>query len=144
MRRALGVSLSRDGSVCVKGENRGPKPVDVIVGSRVRVARLQREMSQATLAQRLGISFQQVQKYERGSNRMSASTLVAIATLLGVSPGSLLEGMEPGQAGALDVSALGAPGVHDLVAAYAKLPEPQQRAMVRLVRSLASMGDGED
>ncbi|HEY5411324.1 MAG TPA: helix-turn-helix transcriptional regulator [Caulobacteraceae bacterium] len=61
---------------------RGPEAVDVHVGARVRLRRKQVGKSQEELAAALGLTFQQVQKYERGSNRISASKLYAIAKAL--------------------------------------------------------------
>ena len=61
-----------------------PHPVDVDVGKSIRARRLFHGMNQATLATALGLTFQQVQKYEYGSNRVSASRLSAIADVLGV------------------------------------------------------------
>lgn len=61
-----------------------PDPIDVHVGSRMRLRRSLITMSQEAVADRLGISFQQVQKYERGANRISASRLFAISGILGV------------------------------------------------------------
>jgi transcriptional regulator with XRE-family HTH domain len=61
-----------------------PDPVDVCVGERVRVRRMQLAMSHRELGYALGISFQQVQKYEKGVNRISASKLHALAKILAV------------------------------------------------------------
>ena len=61
-----------------------PDPVDVHVGGRVRMRRLLLGMNQETLADQLGLTFQQVQKYEGGANRVSASRLSAMAEILGV------------------------------------------------------------
>ncbi len=62
-----------------------PNPIDLYVGSRVRMRRSLLGMSQERLAAELGITFQQVQKYERGSNRIGASRLWDLAQVLGVS-----------------------------------------------------------
>jgi len=62
----------------------GPHPVDIHVGQRVRMRRNQLGMSQTGLGEELGITFQQVQKYERGTNRISTSKLYEIATTLDV------------------------------------------------------------
>lgn len=59
-------------------------PVDLFVGERLRAARLQSGLSQSDVGKAMGLSFQQVQKYERGTNRISASMLVRAATALGV------------------------------------------------------------
>ena len=65
--------------------------VDLHVGSRVRSLRLQRRMSQTELADELGITFQQVQKYEKGTNRISSSRLHQIASILGVAASYFFE-----------------------------------------------------
>jgi len=59
-----------------------PDPVDVYVGGRIRTRRLYRDMRQEELARELGLTFQQVQKYESGANRVSASRLWEIAAIL--------------------------------------------------------------
>ena len=67
-----------------KGSRR-PNPIDVHVGSRVRFRRMLLGMSQEKLGERLGLTFQQVQKYEKGINRIGASRLFDLAQVLGVS-----------------------------------------------------------
>lgn len=62
----------------------GPHPIDQYVGARVRLRRVELNMSQTELGQTIGLSFQQVQKYEKGSNRISASRLEKIAGALQV------------------------------------------------------------
>ncbi len=61
-----------------------PNPIDVHVGKRIRMRRLFLGMNQESLANALGLTFQQVQKYEGGANRVSASRLSEMATILGV------------------------------------------------------------
>jgi transcriptional regulator with XRE-family HTH domain len=61
-----------------------PNPIDVHVGSRIRLRRNLLGMSQEKLGEGLGITFQQIQKYEKGTNRVGASRLQAIAAILGV------------------------------------------------------------
>ena len=68
-----------------KGE--APDPVDVRVGQRIRDLRIQRGMNQTELAKPLGLTFQQLQKYENATNRVSCSKLARIAQTLGVTPG---------------------------------------------------------
>lgn len=63
---------------------RRPHPVDVYVGSRLRLRRILLGMSQQKLSDALGVTFQQLQKYENGSNRISASRLYQLSRLLGV------------------------------------------------------------
>ena len=69
-----------------------PNPTDKHVGSRVRMRRLMLGMSQTKLADAIGLTFQQVQKYEKGTNRMGASRLMQIAQVLQVSVPSFFEG----------------------------------------------------
>lgn len=62
---------------------RSMHPVDLVVAKRVRLARIEAGLSQTALGDALGVSFQQVQKYERGTNRISAGKLARIAELVG-------------------------------------------------------------
>ncbi len=64
---------------------KNPNPIDVHVGSRVRLRRMLVGMSQEKLGEMLGLTFQQIQKYEKGANRIGASRLYQIAQILGVS-----------------------------------------------------------
>jgi len=64
--------------------SKSPNPVDIHVGSRVRLRRMMIGMSQERLGERLGLTFQQVQKYEKGANRIGASRLFAISKILDV------------------------------------------------------------
>lgn len=68
-------------------------PVDVHVGNRLRTRRRMLGLSQSTLATQAAITFQQVQKYERGANRVSASRLWEFASVLGVSPAYFFDGL---------------------------------------------------
>jgi transcriptional regulator with XRE-family HTH domain len=74
-------------------EERSPNPVDLHVGARVRMRRRLRGVSQDKLADSLGLTFQQVQKYERGANRISASKLYEIAASLQTPVGYFFEGL---------------------------------------------------
>lgn len=67
-----------------KSKEESPHPVDVHVGRRLRMRCAQLGMSQPTLGDKLGITFQQIQKYERGANRVSASMLYDIARVVGL------------------------------------------------------------
>jgi transcriptional regulator with XRE-family HTH domain len=81
---------------------KSPNPVDKHVGSRMRTRRLLAGMSQEKLGEALGITFQQIQKYEKGTNRISASRLQQVSRVLGVpveyfyEGGPQLEGPQPG------------------------------------------------
>jgi len=71
-----------------------PDPVDVEVGHRIRIERLARGLSQTALANQLGVTFQQVQKYEKGVNRVGAGRLTKIAEVLGIAVGTFFTGKE--------------------------------------------------
>jgi transcriptional regulator with XRE-family HTH domain len=71
-----------------------PHPVDIHVGRRVREARAAKGLSQEKLGNRLGISFQQVQKYEKGTNRIGSSRLWQIANVLEVPVSFFFDGMD--------------------------------------------------
>jgi transcriptional regulator with XRE-family HTH domain len=84
-----------------KRDPRQPDAVDVAVGINVRTWRIARGLSQSELAKRLGITFQQVQKYETGHNRMSTGRLAKAAVVLGVPMAALFhgaDGEDPAQA----------------------------------------------
>src|SRR5690242_21645769 len=67
-------------------------PLDAMVGAKIRMFRINRGMSQTVLAERIGVTFQQVQKYEKGANRVGASRLTQIADVLGVPIPTLFDG----------------------------------------------------
>ena len=73
----------------------GPHPIDVYVGSRIRLQRIMRGLTQSEVAKLVGISFQSVQKYERGENRVSASRLHEFAKALGVAEQFFFDGVGP-------------------------------------------------
>jgi len=71
---------------------KSPNPIDKHVGARVRMRRMMISMSQEKLGEKLGITFQQIQKYEKGTNRIGASRLQQIANVLGVPVSFFFEG----------------------------------------------------
>ncbi|MCL2468890.1 MAG: helix-turn-helix transcriptional regulator [Alphaproteobacteria bacterium] len=79
-------------------KDEGPHPVDVHVGARLRLRRHLLGMSQDQLGRAIGLTFQQVQKYERGANRMSASRLYDFARIMDVPITYFFEEMEEGSA----------------------------------------------
>jgi len=82
-----------------------PNPIDIHVGSRVRLRRMMLGMSQEKLGEHLGITFQQIQKYEKGTNRIGASRLQHIARVLSTPVSFFFDdapGMTPGPANAVD------------------------------------------
>jgi transcriptional regulator with XRE-family HTH domain len=83
--KTLSTELEEPNALPKYGRGTGvPNPIDVHVGGRIRMRRLLLGMNQETLANALGLTFQQVQKYEGGANRVSASRLSAMADILGV------------------------------------------------------------
>src|SRR3954468_5429255 len=84
---------------------RGPNPVDLHVGARIRMRRKLLGVSQERLADQLGLTFQQVQKYERGANRVSASKLYEIARALQTSVAYFFEGLASTENGQTDAGA---------------------------------------
>ena len=71
-----------------------PSSIDMAVGRNVRIWRMARGLSQAQLASRLGVTFQQLQKYEVGSNRIGTGRLVKVASVLGIPIATLFEGTD--------------------------------------------------
>lgn len=113
-------------------------PVDVAVGARIRLLRKLRGLSQQALAEAAGVTFQQIQKYERGANRVSASMLARIASAL-EAPVAEMFGEAGSSSSAVDEVAglLAEPGALDLLHAYTALPRgPARAALVDFVRAL--------
>ena len=71
---------------------KSPMPIDILVGQNIRICRLQQRFSQTELGRRIGVTFQQVQKYEKGANRVGASRLSQIAEVLNVPLVALFDG----------------------------------------------------
>jgi len=113
-------------------------PVDFAIGARMRARRRQLSLSQSDLAAKLGVSFQQVQKYERGVNRVSGSTLVSAAAALGTTVGWLV-GEEGSAAQSDDVfKALATPGALEMLQAFAEITDARARsALVALIQQMA-------
>ena len=116
-------------------------PVDVHVGKRVRHRRWMVGMTQQQLASKVGIKFQQIQKYETGMNRISASRLWDIAEALDVSIGFFFEGLEeqsPSVANdTLPGDILADKEALELVRSYYQIPEQQRRRLFDLARAIS-------
>lgn len=139
------------------GENKKKaNPIDAHVGSRIRLRRNMIGLSQEKLGERLGITFQQVQKYEKGTNRVGASRLQAIAGILGVpaafffedAPGQDSNGpsgfSEDGDAASLMEFCTSAEGLQ-LNRAYVAITDPKvRRKILDLVKALSAAGAGAD
>jgi transcriptional regulator with XRE-family HTH domain len=116
-----------------------PDPKDVEVGRRVRAFRLNKGLSQEKLGDELGITFQQIQKYEKGVNRIGAGRLQRIAEVLGV---PVSEFFSPGGASAPQSGSLyelvDTASALRLLRAYARIPDPQvKQAVTILVEKIA-------
>ena len=130
-----------------------PDPIDVEVGGKIKAQRRLVGMSQNTLADRLGVTFQQIQKYEKGANRISASKLWDIARFFRVDIGYFFDGLtgaaQPGMA-----EGEAEPFVHDFPSSRQtieigrlapRLSSRQQKLVVDLMRELIEDGsDGAD
>lgn len=120
-------------------------PVDVHVGKRVRHRRWLTGMTQQQLAEHVGIKFQQIQKYETGANRVSASRLWDIAEALDVSVNFFFEGLDDeakkddAVKSAVPVDLLGDKEALDLVRSYYSIPENQRRRLFDLARVLSDV-----
>jgi transcriptional regulator with XRE-family HTH domain len=122
---------AKDSGTARYGRGTGvPNPVDVHVGARVRTRRLLIGMNQETLARALGLTFQQVQKYEGGANRVSASRLSQIADILGVPISYFFNDLEPDG---------GEPSQHD-AEARERLQRPET---IELIRSYYAISNQE-
>ncbi len=121
-----------------------PHPVDVHVGKRVRHRRWLVGMTQQQLAESVGIKFQQIQKYETGANRVSASRLWDIADALDVDVSFFFEGLASENPAREDSSPvpsdlLGDKEALDLVRSYYAIPENQRRRLFDLARVLSDV-----
>jgi transcriptional regulator with XRE-family HTH domain len=115
----------------------GPDAIDVAVGSRIRLRRRWLGQSQTQLATALGITFQQVQKYEKGTNRVSASMLVRAAKTLETTVASLVGEDEAAPVATEIYAQLAVPGATELLASFAKITDGEmRRAIITLSRAL--------
>lgn len=127
----------------------GPERVDIFVGARISLRRSALGLSQTALAQQLGVSFQQVQKYEKGTNRVGASRLQDIASILSAPVSYFFENAPSKEASAMPVHAeepanamvmefcSSAEGL-TLNRAFVKISSPKTRKrIIELVRALA-------
>ncbi len=128
---------------------KAPNPVDKYVGSRVRMRRIMLGMSQEKLGEALGLTFQQVQKYEKGTNRVGASRIQQIAEILQVPVSFLFEGGPSGITNAAGISEGPSPSyVADFLAtsegltltrAFTRIADAKlRRSIVELVEQIAA------
>jgi transcriptional regulator with XRE-family HTH domain len=127
---------------------KAPNPVDKYVGSRVRMRRIMLGMSQEKLGEALGLTFQQVQKYEKGTNRVGASRIQQIAEILQVPVSFLFEGGPTGTANADGGTSPSPSFVSDFLAtaeglaltrAFTRISDAKlRRSIVELVEQIAA------
>jgi transcriptional regulator with XRE-family HTH domain len=130
---------------------KGIMPADKYIGARIRARRLQLKFSQGHLADALGITFQQIQKYEKGSNRVSGSRLCQVAHALNVNEAFFFDGMPGGSGGSGGKSKSNGDGLHfqdvmttrdgqDLIEAFHKIKNKlMRRQIVDLAVTFARM-----
>jgi transcriptional regulator with XRE-family HTH domain len=130
-----------------------PNPVDVHVGSRIRLRRTLLGMSQEKLGKAIGLTFQQVQKYERGTNRVGSSRLYQLAKVLSVPISFFFDDMPAEVSGKASAFAEGGEPFDnglltkretlELVRAYHRITDPSvRRRFFDLVKALAAQGRG--
>lgn len=108
-------------------------PVDAQVGARLKALRLQNRLTQVELASAIGVTFQQVQKYEKGQNRLAASTLAKVAGALNCKVADFYEGAEAGAAPELPEA------MAELSALYARMAARQREALMTNARALVEI-----
>lgn len=126
-----------------------PNPIDIHVGARIKLKRTMKGLSQEKLADQLGITFQQVQKYEKASNRIGASRLKEIADFLEVPVGFFYEGLQSASQGFAEEGAsafmtdfLATSEGLELNRSFLKIKDPKVRKRIlELVRTLSSDED---
>jgi transcriptional regulator with XRE-family HTH domain len=120
---------------------KGPNTVDKIVGRNIRMHRLAKGLSQTELGEHLGVTFQQVQKYEKGSNRVGSGRLYEIATVLGVRVTEFFAGGEQigRSSGQSLLDLLSEPHSLRLAQAFSRISDKNmRRSLVQLVERIAS------
>ncbi|MFL5296681.1 MAG: helix-turn-helix domain-containing protein [Phenylobacterium sp.] len=121
---------------------KAPDPMDIALGAAVRIRRRTLGISQEALAEQCGVSFQQVQKYENGANRISFSRLVQIARALKcrvVDLMDVLDAPDREATGDLDLlTRMRTPGALELLAAYELMAPEARSALVGLLRALTA------
>ena len=120
---------------------KGPDSIDRIVGRNIRIYRLQKGLTQTILADELGLTFQQVQKYEKGTNRVGSGRLLKIATFLDVPVTALFKGSD--EMADTDKQSifdqLASPHANRLLQAFARIDhDGVRRSVVQLVEEIAN------
>jgi transcriptional regulator with XRE-family HTH domain len=118
-----------------------PDPIDIHVGKKIRIFRLTKGLSQTALGNALGVTFQQVQKYEKGANRVGSSRLSKISKLLSVPVNQFFDDggkRSDGATGEIVTNLLSRPYAVRMLKALADLPDNGTRlSLVQLMESIA-------
>jgi transcriptional regulator with XRE-family HTH domain len=117
---------------------KSPHPNDAIVGTNIRIHRIHARVSQTDLGKKLGVTFQQVQKYEKGTNRVGAGRLHIIAGILKVPVSAFFEGIKASPNAHTPILLLNRPDAIKLAEAFDKIEDADLRhSIVALVQALA-------
>ena len=143
----------------IHAEDQGPNPVDIHVGAKVKSRRLMMGLSQEELANSIGLTFQQVQKYERGTNRISVSRLMDIskalktpvdyfldgcAALMQGSRKMAMRGVSDVKQQALEDEPLTKKDVLELVRAYQRIKKPAlKKQILEMAKAMAATGNDD-
>jgi len=145
---AVTTELVRDDVVPRKETTRAPQRIDAYVGERIRFRRNLLGVTQTEMADRIGVTFQQLQKYEKGVNRIGASRLMQICKALEVTPEWLFEGAPGVQSSpaSRDIDAAFAAFQADdlaprLLLVWNRLSGPIKRSMLQLMSAVAAGGE---
>jgi len=113
-----------------------PASTDVAIGGRIRFRRREVGLTQLELAKAIGVSVQQMQKYEGGQNRIAAARLIDVAAALSTTAGALID---EGATDSPEPRLLNVAGAVDLLKAYGRIVDPaHRRSLLGMARSLAS------
>lgn len=151
--RSLMISIARDGgrAYCggvkdgwehpraMAGEG-DPDPIDIQVGQRLRAFRLAKGVSQTKLAMAVGVTFQQIQKYEQGRNRISASMLCKLAKRLDINPAELFPPEECGRPLDGMAATFKTKRHRELMNVVSALDDEQAKMALRLLRAMTAKG----
>lgn len=138
------MSLAKQATTPVRARSPGtPDPIDVFVGARVRAERMRLGVTQTWLAKKIGVTFQQVQKYERGTNRFSASMLVRAARAFEIPVAELLPDAL-GEAALERVELEAVKGGPQLAQLFLGLSDRKRKLVLNMVAALADDGVAEN
>jgi transcriptional regulator with XRE-family HTH domain len=149
--RAGSIARGKDATAARAGEaDNAPDPVDVHVGQRLRLRRSIMGVSQTQLAEKVGLTFQAVQKYERGENRVSASRLYQFAQILGVPVAYFFDEL-PATDGSREPASrrpewldLSQQEIHEILRAFSNIRHHRlRRSLIRTIKESAALSQGE-